>query len=208
MENLDLDITNYSIKDITKFFKLKEKSTYKVEEIELRENQIREQLLNSGHINKRFKKDLIDFLDKAKKWLIDAKCEKVNNTPSSIPKDYQLDKINNPIYLAPTPKQENLIQRPTTQFMYTQESEFLPGKLNPLNTRIITKCLNIDTRFRGNFHNTNSSDVTMQLPTRLNKVVSMELSSIELPISFYGISQNYGNNYLHLKINYSTSEKP
>ena len=29
--------------------------------------------------------------------------------------------------------------------MYTQESEFLPGKLNPLNTRIITKCLNIDT---------------------------------------------------------------
>ena len=73
-----------------------------MEEIELRENQIREQLLNSGHINKRFKKDLIDFLDKAKKWLIDAKCEKVNNTPSSIPKDYQLDKINNPIYLAPT----------------------------------------------------------------------------------------------------------
>tara|TARA_B100000963_G_scaffold351761_1_gene363886 strand:- start:733 stop:2154 length:1422 start_codon:yes stop_codon:yes gene_type:complete len=208
MENLDLDITNYSIKDITKFFKLKEKSTYKVEEIELRENQIREQLLNSGHINKRFKKDLIDFLDKAKKWLIDAKCEKINNTPSSIPKDYQLDKINNPIYLAPTPKQENLIQRPTTQFMYTQESEFLPGKLNPLNTRIITKCLNIDTRFRGNFHNTNSSDVTMQLPTRLNKVVSMELTSIELPISFYGISQNYGNNYLHLKIHYSTSENP
>ena len=48
----------------------------------------------------------------------------------------------------------------------------------------------------------------MQLPTRLNKVVSMELSSIELPISFYGISQNYGNNYLHLKINYSTSENP
>ena len=32
MKNLDLDITNYSIKDITKFFKLKEKSTYKVED--------------------------------------------------------------------------------------------------------------------------------------------------------------------------------
>ena len=76
MENLDLDITNYSIKDITKFFKLKEKSTYKVEEIELRENEIRQQLLNSGHINKRFKKDLIDFLDKAKTGLFKLNVKK------------------------------------------------------------------------------------------------------------------------------------
>ena len=142
MENLDLDITNYSIKDITKFFKLKEKSTYKVEEIELRENEIRQQLLNSGHINKRFKKDLIDFLDKAKNWLIQVKCEK-KAPPTSIPTNYKLDTINNPVYLAPHPKQENIIERPKTQFMYTQESEFLPGNLNPLNTRIITKCLNI-----------------------------------------------------------------
>jgi|MDTC01.2.fsa_nt_gb hypothetical protein len=201
MENLDLDITNYSIKDITKFFKLKEKSTYKVEEIELRENEIRQQLLNSGHINKRFKKDLIDFLDKAKNWLIQVKCEK-KAPPTSIPTNYKLDTINNPVYLAPHPKQENIIERPKTQFMYTQESEFLPGNLNPLNTRIITKCLNIDTRFRTNFHNTNSSDITIQLPTRFNKVVSMELSSIELPISFYGISSSYGNNYLHLQVYY------
>ena len=129
MENLDLDITNYSIKDITKFFKLKEKSTYKVEEIELRENEIRQQLLNSGHINKRFKKDLIDFLDKAKNWLIQVKCEK-KAPPTSIPTNYKLDTINNPVYLAPHPKQENIIERPKTQFMYTQESEFLPGNLN------------------------------------------------------------------------------
>ena len=110
MENLDLDITNYSIKDITKFFKLKEKSTYKVEEIELRENEIRQQLLNSGHINKRFKKDLIDFLNKAKNWLIQVKTEKQNDKPTSIPTNYKLDTINNPVYLAPHPKQENIIE--------------------------------------------------------------------------------------------------
>ena len=207
MENLDLDISNYTIRDITNFFKLKEKSTYKIEEIELRENQIREQLLKSGHINKRFKKDLIDFLEKAKRWLIEVKCEKKHIKPSSIPEDYKLDPINNPIYRAPNPKEENIIRRPETQFMYTQESEFLPGKLNPLNTRITTKCLNIDTRFRTNFHNTNSSDITIQLPTRFNKVVSMELSSIELPVSFYGISSNYGNNYLHIQLYYVIPEE-
>ena len=35
MENLDLDITNYSIKDITKFFKLKEKSTTRWKKLNL-----------------------------------------------------------------------------------------------------------------------------------------------------------------------------
>jgi hypothetical protein len=65
MDNLDLDISNYTILDIEKFFKLKPRSKYTAADIEEREYQIREQLLNSGHINKRFKRDLIDFLTTA-----------------------------------------------------------------------------------------------------------------------------------------------
>ena len=53
-------------------------------------------------------------------------------------------------------KRENVISRPTKEYIYTQPSEFLPGNLNPLNTRIVTKCLNIDTRYRTNILNTNS----------------------------------------------------
>ena len=40
MENLDLDITNYSVNEVERFFKLKKKE-YTVNEIELREIQIR-----------------------------------------------------------------------------------------------------------------------------------------------------------------------
>ena len=202
MENLDLDIKNYSLSDVERFFKLK-KTQYSVKEIELRETQLRAQLLNSGHIDKRFKRDLIHFLESAKKWLIDEKCKHIDNTPTTIPTEDKLDKINSPVYIPPTPKEENIINRPQTQYVYTQNSDFLPGNLNQLNTRVITKCLNIDTRFRSNFHNTNSSDITMQLPSKLNKVVSMELSALELPISFYGISKNYGNNFMHMYIKYS-----
>lgn len=201
MENLDLDIHNYSINDIEKFFKLKKKE-YTVNEIELRETQIREQLLNSGHVNKRFKSDLIHFLDSAKKLLVDAKCKPKQTAPTTIPNNYKLDTINNPVYKVPNPREENLIERPQKQFVYTQPGEFMPGNLNQLNTRVISKCLNIDTRFRTNFHNTNSSDITIQLPTRFNKVVSMELSAIELPVSFYGISESYGNNYMHITLKY------
>jgi hypothetical protein len=60
--------------------------------------------------------------------------------------------------------------------------------------------LNIDTKFRDTLTTTQSSDFTIQLTTKLNKVVSMELSAIELPFTFYNISQHNGNNYLYLKI--------
>ena len=67
MENLDLDIDNYNIKDLEVFFKLPKKQIYSLNEIESKESKIRQQLLNSGHINKRNKRDLINFLDSAKK---------------------------------------------------------------------------------------------------------------------------------------------
>jgi hypothetical protein len=74
--------------------------------------------------------------------------------------------------------------------------------MNPLNNRISTQCLNIDTRFRKNLLSSQSSDFILQLPSKINKVVSMSLSSIELPVTFYGISQSYGNNFFGISIIY------
>jgi hypothetical protein len=206
MDNLDLDISNYTILDIEKFFKLKPKSKYTAADIEEREYQIREQLLNSGHINKRFKTDLIEFLTRAKQWLILVKCSETakENKPTSIPKNYKLDSLDTPLSKEPPARTEELITRPERQFIYTNPSEFFPGTLNPLNTRVITKTLNIDTRFRDSLYTTQSSDFNMNIPNKLNKVVSMQLSSIELPIVFYNISESFGNNYLYISANYNS----
>jgi len=205
MDNLDLDINNYSIKDIENFFKLKSKKNYSASDIELTEYQIREQLLSSGHINKNQKRDLIEFLTTAKDWLIFVKCNSKlqENQPSTISKNYKLDSSDIPNTIREPQYRENeLINRPESQFVYTNNSDFFPGKLNPLNTRVITKCLNIDTRFRDNLYSTQCSDFTIQLPDKFNKVVSMQLSSIEFPVTFYGISKAYGNNFLYLNIFY------
>jgi hypothetical protein len=40
----------------------------------------------------------------------------------------------------------------------------------------------------------------INLPTRINKVVSMQLTSLELPTDFYSISCNYGNNYFVMQV--------
>lgn len=203
MTDLDLDITNYSIRDLEKFFKLSNVKKYTESDIELREYELRETLLKSGTVNKRMKRDLIDFLTKAKQWLVLVKCDKLEHTPTSLPKVPRLDQTNYP-YLPEMSygRDGDLIERPKTQYMNTQNSEYFPGVLNPLSHRVITKCLTVDTRFRDNFYTTQSSDLTIQLPMRLTKVVSMQLASVEIPITFYGISESYGNNFLYLEVTY------
>ena len=202
MEDLDLDINNYTIKDIEQFFRFKPNTKYTANDVELKEYEIREQLLNSGHINKRFKRDLIEFLTLAKDWLIFVKC-RPNDPPTTIPKNYKLDTIDAPRLNNVPSRSDELVRRPETQYINAQNSEFFPGTMNPLSTRVITKCLNIDTRFRDNVYKTQCSDFMIQMPTKFNKVVSMQLASIEFPVSFYGISASFGNNFLYMKVNYN-----
>jgi len=205
MEQLDLDINNYNINDLERFFQIKPNAKYSESDIELKEYNIREKLLSSGHIDKRFKRNLIEFLELAKNWLIFVKCRKGNlTTPTTIPNNYKLDTLDTPISKEVEPRTNELIKREDTQYVYSNNSDFFPGKLNQLNTRIITKNLNIDTRFRDNLYSTQSSDFSIQMPIKFNKVVSMNLSSLELPVSFYGICKEFGNNFLYLHVVYKS----
>lgn len=209
MAELDLDISNYTIKDIERFFQIKPGKKYSATDIELKEAKIREQLLNSGHISKRFKRDLIDFLGTAKQWLIIAKCNNdKSRIPTTIPANSRLDELNYPYASQEAYSREGdlITKNEPTQYVNTYNSEFFPGNMNPLNTRIITKCLAIDTKYRDNLYSTESSDFIIQLPTKLSKVVSMQLSSIEFPVAFYGISSSYGNNYLYVGTGYIPSD--
>ncbi len=54
MDQLDLDITNYNINEIETFFKFKKNSKYTAADVDKREAELRQQLLASGHIDKRF----------------------------------------------------------------------------------------------------------------------------------------------------------
>jgi hypothetical protein len=201
----DLDITNYSIKDLEQFFKLKPPK-YTAQDVELKEYKIRETLLASGNIDKRFKTGLIEFLSAAKDLLIYRKLEKTDNHNqpfTTIPKNYKLDPyVETPKLKNAENRESELLKRPETQFVYTNTSDYFPGTLNPLNTRVITKCINIDTRFRDNLTTGQCSDFTIQLPVKLNKVVSMQLASIEFPVCFYTISQFYGNNFIKINVVY------
>lgn len=57
-----------------------------------------------------------------------------------------------------------------------------------------TKYINIDTRFRDEYNYLQNANYTISIPERINDVKSMRITNIEIPMSFYNISANLGNN--------------
>jgi len=183
MDSLDLDINNYSTKDLVKFFRFSATDVLTPSAIELKEAETRELLLSSGHIDKKHKRDLISFLNDAKTLLINQKCEPPQSSDKNVSQALLRDRT------------EELNVRIETPFLNTSHSDYFAGSMNPLKTRIITKNVNVDTRFR---EASASSDMMIMLPQKMPKVVSMNVSAIEFPMTFYNISEKYGNNHFYM----------
>lgn len=76
----------------------------------------------------------------------------------------------------------------------TNFQSLMPGSMNPINRRTMEETINIDSRFRDNYHNTTSTDMTIQLPFKVKNVVTMHLTSVSIPISYHSISKELNNN--------------
>jgi hypothetical protein len=68
-----------------------------------------------------------------------------------------------------------------------------PGNMNPINVRTIIQAVSIDSRFRPNYFSSKSTNFDVTLPAIQKNVVSMRLSAIELPTTYYAISRTNGN---------------
>jgi hypothetical protein len=64
-----------------------------------------------------------------------------------------------------------------------------PGYINPINVRTFTQAMSIDSRFRPNYYGTKSTNYDMVLPAIQKNVVSMRVSSIDLPTTYYAVSR-------------------
>jgi len=83
----------------------------------------------------------------------------------------------------------------TTNFNYTEDK----FGLNPLLKQTITRIISIDSQYRDNKSTSISTDFNLNLSEPLRDVVSLKLESIQLPITWYTISKNYGANFFILK---------
>lgn len=61
-----------------------------------------------------------------------------------------------------------------------------------------TKHISIDTKFRDDYDYTQPVNLQVVLPERVNDVHSIRVTNMEIPMSFYIISENLGNTYFKI----------
>jgi hypothetical protein len=199
----DLNIKNYTIKELEDLFELP--SNYDETIIEIQETKLRQNIINDRSIISVTKNNTLDFINKVKKTLTENLKTKLTSSTNvgRLAKNweniYNISKTlesSDVINAGST----NIIKRNVTPYGQSYPSEFYQGTINPLNKRILRQNINIDTRFRDNYYTTTSSNFHVDLPLKLSEVVSLQLSAFELPNTFYVISQVFGNNFFVLEI--------
>ena len=202
--NFDLNIENYTIKELEELFELPSNSDESI--IDNQERKLRQNIISDRSIVSATKNNTLDFIHQVKQKLVEN-LKKI--TPSAINNISKLAKTYENVYNLDKSLHKSdiidagntsIIKQPSTPYGQSSPSEFYQGVINPLNKRILRQNINIDTRFRENYYKTSSSSFHVDLPLRLTEVVSMQLSALELPETFYVISQVFGNNFFVLEI--------
>jgi hypothetical protein len=200
--NFDLNIENYTKGELIEMFELP--SNFDRNVVEIQEAKLRDKIVNNTKINKDTKMQTINFLTKAKNIILSE------GKPQNKSLQQKIEDFYNSSYELKSSKiedpGEHMVQvRPEKPYLSSYPSEFFPGVINPIKKRTIRKNLNIDTRFRDNYYSTSSTNFNLQLPINMNNVLQMQLTAIELPISYYVVSKQYNNNYFSITVNSSTS---
>ena len=81
-----------------------------------------------------------------------------------------------------------------------------PGYINPINVRTIMQGITVDSRFRKDYFGTSASQFSVELPHIQRKCVSMRVASIEMPMTYYAISEGQGNNTFIIGCNYDMAQ--
>jgi hypothetical protein len=194
-QNFDLNIDNYTLKELEDFFGLNY-DNYNEADLLKQESKLKLNILNDKNVGLATKTNTFQFLSAVRQRLINH----IKNISSNIYAfdknlDRGLDK-SDVINVGST----NIIKQSSTPYSTSFPSEFYQGSINPLFKRILRQNVNIDTRFRSNYYATNASNFNVELPLKISQVVSLQLSALEMPNTFYVISQVFGNNFFVLEI--------
>jgi hypothetical protein len=198
--NFDLNIDNYTIRELEELLELP--NNYDESIIEMKEIKLRENIINDRSILSSTKNKTLDFINNVKKKLktnqqlistpvskLVKNWENIYNTNKSLGASDIIDAGST-----------NIIKQEVTPFGQSSPSEFYQGTINPLNKRILRQNINIDTRFRDNYYTSSATNFHVDLPLKLTKVVSLQLSALEFPNTLYIISKTFGNNYFVLEV--------
>ena len=203
----DLNINNYSIDELFECIQMNKSTTHELVTIQIKK------IIQSINKNTPNEKNVVLFMSKI--------MSKLNNyfDELSIKKSYSeinvVDPLNN-INLNNGHKtyditqyaaknitaggEHYIIKNKTTPVNYTYDYKFPIGDVNPVERRLITKTICFNTLFRPNYINTQAIDVKWSLPYKIDNVISMRLTDIQLPIQNFMISSAKKNNIFNVQL--------
>jgi hypothetical protein len=178
--DFNINIKDYTMDELFKLLSVKITATSTYDEIKA---QIEE---SCDNYIKQFeslqKPDIVQFFNQIKTSLI-GQADTLSTSEQNV------ITYNN----AYNPSKKNVVL--TGNDMYNQNN----GAGNPIHRKSVSKLLNIDSRFRTNYLNTETTNFLIDLPYPINNVIEMTLCDLELPSTFYPISESYQNNYFWIR---------
>ena len=205
MEALNTNISNYSDKELEDMFDLV--YPYQVEDIEEKKTELFQKIQADNSISTNIKSNITTFLD-----TVSQKLGKIITKGIQKSHDKPMDSFS---------QQKNKVQEVNNHFIISNEKRRIeaykatsadglnigndggapPGIVNPIQYTTIKRAVNIDSRFRPDYYKTSSSDQRLTLPYKFENVLNMRLASVEMPLTYYAISESYGNNTFNVEWN-------
>ena len=212
----DFNINKYTIGELKKFFTLEQNYTFN--DINEKCSKINSIITDSKDYDKIYKTRLGKFLEEAKLKLV-KHVKEISQGDDGFIEDY--DKL-----IVNTDKDNTINKTSTTYAGHTyvmnketitfndvinKEKHLEPveayptnisrSNLNNLKRKTIFQTIVLNTLFREDYFGTSSTDFTIVLPYYFKNVLSLRLSSLQLPNDIYCISKFNGNNTFFIEEN-------
>ena len=188
MDSFNLNSDSYTELEIEELFNLK--NVYSLKDISNAKAILVQQLIRTKDLGVEKQREIMFFIDTIANRILN----KVNNSDkNTLPNENKIITqgtnfiIENPDRLAG--KHSDFTNGRVT----IDSTSSPPGYINPINVRTITQAISIDSRFRPNYYTTKSTNFSMILPAIQKNVVTLRVTAIELPLTYYAISKTQGN---------------
>lgn len=215
----DLNINNYSIKELEDLLELPK--NYNLNTIEIKEQQLIDNISNSNIIDIALKSKTLSFINNVKNYLINNLNKNLNNNFNNVfgsqliinssniqeqqraQQQQEQEETPKPINLNFQDKTNKInlvgtILNPYSEHPVLQKQSIVSNEISGYNYNSTITNYVFNTQFRDNYFNTISSDCTFTLPLTIKNVISISLSACQFPNVIYGFSDSNQTNEIFI----------
>jgi hypothetical protein len=214
--DFDFNINNYTIPDIENFLGLNQDYTFN--DVMKRKQNMITIIIDNKQYDKPYRKKLVDFMEESVVKVIDNIKKKVQQEGDFM-EDYDSLLIetdegkvinqtsttyagHNFVMNKNTVELDDVIggKKQRVNPIETFQTNISRSNLNVVKRKTFNQTVMMNTLFREDYTSTMSTDFNIVLPAYFKNVLSLRLSSLQLPNVMYNISAANGNNTMYIEV--------